>query len=174
MITKNFIPFPILNTERLLLRQLDNSDDEKILSLRSNESVNQYIDRESCQSIHEARTFIQTINEHIEKNESIYWAITLKEANTLIGTACLFNFSDENMKAEIGYELLPSAQGKGFMQEASSAIIDFAFRQIGLHTIEAYVHFNNERSIQLLQKLNFRKHDWDDNGFTVFKLTTYE
>ena len=130
MTNKNFTPFPVLNTERLTLRQLISSDDKEIFALRSDDNVNKYLDRKPSNSIDDARNFIQTINENIQRNDSIYWAITLNGTDKLIGTICLFDFSNDNLKAEIGYELLPGFQGKGIMQEATSQVIDFGIQHI--------------------------------------------
>ncbi len=162
--------FPILATERLIIRQLSVSDVQEIFLLRSNALVNKYLDRPPSKTIDDAKVFIQTINENIQKNNSIYWAITLSDTNKLIGTICLFNFSDDNLKAEIGYELLPDFQGKGIMQEALSKVINFGFQQIGLHSIEAYTHSENRCSTRLLEKLNFKKNNADGNNFLIFKL----
>ena len=106
MAERNFNPFPVLKTERLTLRQLVSSDANEIFALRSNDNVNKYLDRKPAKSIDDAKTFIETINKNIQRNDSIYWAITLTGTNKLIGTICLFNLSDDNFKAEIGYELL--------------------------------------------------------------------
>jgi [ribosomal protein S5]-alanine N-acetyltransferase len=168
---RNFKPFPILLTERLTLRQLFSDDADEIFALRSDGTVNKYLGRKPGKSIDDAKFFIQTINENIQKSDSIYWAITLNDINKLIGTICLFDFSDDNLKAEIGYELLPDFQGKGIMHEAASKVIDFGFNHIGLHSIEAYTHFENKSSTRLLEKMNFEKHGVDGN-LMIFKLTS--
>jgi ribosomal-protein-alanine N-acetyltransferase len=168
---KDFTPFPILKTERLTLRQLIISDENEIFALRSDTNVNKYLDRKLGQSIDEARNFIKTINENIKRNDSIYWAITLNDTDKLIGTICLFNFSDENLKVEIGYELLPDFQGKGIMQEAASKVIDFGNQYIGLNSIEAHTHSKNQSSVGLLEKLDFKKESTVDDHFMIFKLT---
>ena len=167
---KNFTSFPVLKTERLILRQLISSDNIEIFALRSDDNVNKYLNRKPSKSIDDAKTFIQTINKNIQRNDSIYWAITLNGTDKLIGTICLFDFSDDNLKAEIGYELLPDFQGKGIMQEATSKVIGFGIQHIGLNSIEAYTHSENESSTRLLKKLNFKNSAGDDN-LTMFKLT---
>ena len=169
---RNFTPFPVLKTERLTLRQLVSSDDNEILALRSDDNVNKYLDRKPSKSIDDAKTFIETINKNIQRNDSIYWAITLNGTDKLIGTICLFNFSDDNLKVEIGYELFPYFQGKGIMQEATSKVIDFGLHHIGLNLIEAYTHFENQSSTRLLEKINFKKHSFGDNNLMIFKLTS--
>ena len=171
MAERNFNPFPVLKTERLTLRQLASSDANEIFALRSNDNVNKYLNRKPAKSIDDAKTFIETINKNIQRNDSIYWAITLTGTNKLIGTICLFDFSDDNLKAEIGYELLPDFQGKGIMQEAASKVIDFGIRHIGLNSIEAYTHSENQNSTKLLEKFNFKKNGVSEGNFMMFKLT---
>lgn len=172
MTGKNFTPFPVLKTERLTLRQLISSDDKDIFALRSDGNVNKYLNRKPSKSIEDAKIFIQNINENIQRNNSIYWAITLNGNDKLIGTICLFDFSNDNLKAEIGYELLPGFQGKGIMQEATSKVIDFAIQHIGINSIEAYTHFENQSSTRLLEKFNFKKYSVDGNNLLIFKLTS--
>ena len=171
MTSKNFTPFPVLKTERLILRQLRSSDDKEIFALRSNDNVNKYLGRKPSKSIDDAKNFIQTINENIQRNDSIYWAIILNGTDKLIGTICLFNFSEDHLKAEIGYELLPDFQGKGIMQEAISKVIHFGFQHVGLNSIEAYTHSENQSSTRLLEKLNFKGESAADENFRIFKLT---
>jgi RimJ/RimL family protein N-acetyltransferase len=65
----------VLDTTRLLLRQLKETDVSAIYSLRSNEQVNQFIDRPTAKDPEEAKAFMQKITE----NKSYYWGITLKE-----------------------------------------------------------------------------------------------
>src|SRR5438128_7452754 len=144
MTGKNFTPFPVLKTERLTLRQLISSDDKEIFALRSDDNVNKYLDRKPSKSIDDAKNFIQTINENIQRNDSIYWAITLNGTDKLIGTICLYDFSEDDSKVEIGYELLPGFHGKGIMQEATSKVIDFGFQHLGVNSIEAYTHAENQ------------------------------
>lgn len=169
---RNFKPFPVLKTERLTLRQLVSGDANEIFALRSNEIVNKYLDRKRSGSIDDAKTFIQTITENIQKNDSIYWAITLTGTDKLIGAICLFDFSDNNLKAEIGYELLPDFQGKGIMQEAASKVIDFGIQHIGLNSIEACTHSENQASTRLLEKFNLKKNGAGEGNFMMFKLTS--
>src|SRR4051812_35270948 len=99
-----FSPFPILNSDRLILRPLSEMDKEAIFFLRSDKTVNEFIDRKKPASLDEALMFIKDINARVDKGESIYWAISLKDKPELIGTICLWNFSTDNKVAEIGYE----------------------------------------------------------------------
>lgn len=152
----NFIPFPELKTDRLFLRQLKIEDEREIFLIRSDERVNRFLDRLKASSLTEARDFINKINTGINNNESIYWAITIKDSPSLIGTICLWNVLWENSIAEIGYELLPDQQGKGFMQESISKIIEYGFGEMHLKKIDAYPSADNVSSVKLLEKNNFK------------------
>ncbi len=163
MLHKYFTPFPILTTERLTLRQLIINDEEDIFTLRSDGEINKYLDRQLSNTIEDASDFINKVNENINKNVSLYWAITLNDRNTFVGTICLYGFSDENDNCEIGYELLTNFQGQGIMKEAVEKVIDYAFNTIKVQKIEAFFHRDNQRSINLLEKLSFRNSNKPDN-----------
>ena len=152
----NFTPFPNLTTDRLVLRQLCIDDANEIYLLRSDESVNKYLDRDKATGIDDATNFINKINNAVAKNESLYWAITIKGNNSLIGTICLFSMDIEKDRAEIGYELIPKFQGKGFMQESISTIIKFAFDDLRIKTITAALRADNLKSITVLERNNFK------------------
>lgn len=165
-----FTPFPEITTNRLLLRKLRSDDANAIFALRTDEQVNQFLDRKLPETIDEVKAFIQNVNENIQKNDSLYWAITLIDSHQLVGTICLFCFSADNSTAEIGYELLPEFQGMGIMQEAAMEVTGFGFETLGLNSVEAYVHAENQPSVRLLEKLGFVPCGSGIDKLMVFKL----
>ena len=171
----NFTPFPVLKTGRLTLRQLKDADSQDIFFLRSDERVNKYVVRSKPRSIDDAREFIYKINDGINRNENIYWAISMKASQELIGTICLWNFSKDKSNAEIGFELKPEYQGKGIMNEALVKVLEFGFKSISLASIDAYTHKNNISSIKLLKNNNFEKNieliDDENPNIIVFTIT---
>ncbi|MBO9204212.1 MULTISPECIES: GNAT family N-acetyltransferase [Niastella] len=166
MLNRTFTPFPILTTERLTLRRPDINDEQEIFALRSDSEINKYLDRAISNTIDDARNFINKVNENTDKNDSLYWAITLRNKNILIGTTCLFSFSDENDTCEIGYELLTNFQGQGIMREAIEKVIEYSFNTINVQKIEAYSHRDNKRSIKLLEKCSFKDSNEPDKPAT--------
>lgn len=158
--------FPTLITERLLLRQLKATDDQAIFRIRSSDIVYKYIAKQTQKKVAEAQAFITKTNKGIAKGEFMYWGITLKASQELIGTICLWNFSKDKLIAEIGYELYPDYHRKGIMNEVLSKIIEFGFGILNLKTIEAFTHKENEASKTLLIKNNFAlEPDRKDDGF---------
>ena len=162
MLSRTFTSFPILTTERLTLRQLVSNDEQEIFTLRSDSEINKYLDRQISNTIDDARNFINKVNENITKNVSLYWAIALGDRNIPVGTICLFGFSDEHSKCEIGYELLTNFQRQGIMKEAAEKVIDYAFNTIKVQKIEAFFHRDNQSSIKLLEKFSFKNSNEPD------------
>jgi RimJ/RimL family protein N-acetyltransferase len=155
MIELNFSPFPVLFTPRLCLRELFEEDVYNLKELRSNASVNEFIDRPKTNNLSDAFAFIQKIRKFVEENESIYWVITEKEKNTLIGTICFWNIDKVKNIAETGFELFPDYQGKGIMQEAFTKILDYGFMTLGFKIITGLTHPSNMKSIRLLERNHF-------------------
>lgn len=150
-----FTLFPNLFTERLNLRQLNLEDENEIRFLRSDGSVNKYIDRPRTTTNEEAKNFIEKTNKGIARDEWIYWAISTKNNEKLIGTICLWNFSEDKDIAELGFELFPQLQGKGIMHEALVQIIEYGFEILNLIKLDACTNQRNIPSIKLLEKNNF-------------------
>ena len=165
----NFIPFPTLTTERLILRRMNITDQNEIFFLRSNENVLEFIDIPKAETVDDAIKFIEKINNYIEANESIMWAITLKENNTLVGTICFWNIDAENKKAEIGYMLHPQFQGKGIMQEAVQKVIEYGFESLQLNSIVAGFQKNNLRSLKLLERNGFI-YEGTEDSYLIYSL----
>ena len=151
----SFNPFPAFETSRLKLRKLSVEDSYELLRIRSNKIVNEFIDRPETTSLEEAALFIEMINGKINNNESIYWAIELKETKKLIGTVCLYNLSIHPLSGELGYELHPDFHGQGLMHEAIQCVVNYGFNKINLKVITALPKKENIKSIHLLLKNKF-------------------
>jgi ribosomal-protein-alanine N-acetyltransferase len=95
--------FPVLKTERVILRKLDVEDADELLKLRSDDGVNKYLDRPKTITHNEAIEFIDKIDDGINNNQWFYRAISLKNDSKLIGSICLWNIDRENSLAEVGY-----------------------------------------------------------------------
>ncbi len=166
--------FPELQTERLILRQLNTDDVNAIFELRSSKVVNKLITRKTPKNHKEASEFISICHQEFEKQNRIFWAMQYKETNELIGTIVYHNISLENNYAEVGYEMNPKFHKKGFINEAMQAIISFGIKTKNLKVIEAFTHQNNMASIALLEKHNFvLQPERKDEGFEnnrIFRL----
>ncbi|MBF6608902.1 MAG: GNAT family N-acetyltransferase [Flavobacterium sp.] len=167
---------PTLVTELLTLRPLSVSDAEEILQLRSDSKINKYIDRKPSKTLDDAVSFINSIIENSQCGELFYMAITKTSEEKLIGTICLFDFAEDEKKCEIGYELLPEFHGRGFMIEALKQVVEYASLEPGLNMMDAWVHKENLKSINILDKLHFKKLDdvrEGNSNLDLFRYTRY-
>ncbi|MDB5148699.1 MAG: family N-acetyltransferase [Mucilaginibacter sp.] len=155
MLNPNFSPFPVLTTERLILRRFTYDDAADLFEMRSNETVMQYIHRPINKTIDDAVGLIDVIEDLLSRNDGITWCICLKNNNKYIGSIGFWRIEKDGHRGEIGYLLNPIYQGLGIMQEAITAAIDYGFNMIKLHSIGAYVSPNNFASIKLLLKNKF-------------------
>lgn len=157
MLEINFTPFPNLETDRLILRRLSAEDVLEIFALRSNKEVMKYIPRPLVKTMDDAMAHIVMIDEKIESNEGINWAITLKDNPKLIGIIGHYRIKPEHFRAEIGYMLLPEYHGQGIISEAIKEVVNYGFEIMKLHSIEAIIDPENHASEKVLQKNGFVK-----------------
>ncbi|WP_267740754.1 GNAT family N-acetyltransferase [Myroides injenensis] len=149
MLTNNI---PLLETVRLQLRPLKETDAKALFSYFSKDEVTEFYDLYTFKKEEEALNLINIWKGRVITKEGLRWAITLNGSDELIGTCGFHNFSIENNRAEIGYDLHPMYWGKGIMTEAISSIIEYGFDVLKLHRIEAFIDPANHASRRLLQK----------------------
>ncbi|NUY82291.1 GNAT family N-acetyltransferase [Flavobacterium sp. MAH-1] len=157
MLTYDFSDFPILETERLILRRLRDSDVKEVFELRSDPETMKYIPRPLAKNHEDALNHIAIINKAIDKNEGINWAVTMKGDDTLIGIMGFYRTKFEHYRSEIGYMIHPTHNGKGFVSEALRRLVAYGFSDMGLHSIEAVIDPDNIGSERVLQKNGFVK-----------------
>jgi len=143
MVLIDFPSFPVIETERLFLRQITTDDVNDIFAFRSNKTAMQYISRPLAATKEDALQLIKLMSDFYATGKGISWGICLKSINKVVGTIGFVHIDKNNFRAEIGYMLHPSLQKQGIMQEAMQPIIDLGFNVMQLHSIEANVHPEN-------------------------------
>jgi len=94
------------------------------------------------------------------------FAIVLREEDRVIGGTGIRLSGTENRDAGMGYIVLPAFWNRGIATEAAAAIVEFGFRQHGLHRIWAEVEPGNPASARVLEKIGMiregrlRQHKW--------------
>jgi len=153
----DFNPFPDLQTERLTLRQIKESDVQEVFELRSDTETMKYIPRPLAKTKQYAMDHIDMVNKGIEKNESINWAITIKGDDKLIGLIGFVRIQPKNFRAEVGYILHPDFRRKGMMYEALKAVLNYGFCDLKFNSVIAVIDPSNHSSEKLLLTHNFVK-----------------
>ena len=155
MLELNFDLFPELTTARLVLRKMVNEDAPQLFEIRKNIDVMKYIDKQPHRTIEESNELINKIITAVENKEYIAWGLSLKTNPELIGTISFHRIEKEHYRAEIGYMIHPQFWRKGYTQEALKEVIQFGFKKMKLHSIEANINPNNLASASLLIKNGF-------------------
>lgn len=173
--------FPIIETERLILRKLETKDINDLFEILSSERVTKYYGKYTMENLSEAEDLILKFHKAFEDQKSIRWGIELKEINRIIGTCGFHCWNKNHFRAEVGYELGEAFWSKGYATEAIFAILKYGFEFMELERIEAIVYPENKYSEKLLLNLgfehegllkkyaNFRDKQQDLNIFAIFR-----
>lgn len=158
MLEVNFNPFPEIQLQRLLLRRLTIGDAPEVMAMRSDEAVMQFLDRPRTKTLEDAEAWVQMVNDALESNNGITWAISLAaEPGKLIGNIGYWRIIKPHYRAEVGYMLSPAHWRTGIMKEALAAVHDFGFKQMKLHSIEARINPANTASAAVLESTGYTR-----------------
>lgn len=155
MLSFQLTEFPVLVTERMVLRPLRASDAGPMFTMRSDQRVMEHVNRPMARTVEDAVTLIELINARIAAQESLHWALTVKGEDAFIGLIGLWRLVKEDHLGELGYTLMQPYWGMGYASEAIAAVAEYGFRTMGLHRIEAITRPQNRASIRVLEKNGF-------------------
>jgi ribosomal-protein-alanine N-acetyltransferase len=153
--------FPLLETERLLLRAFRASDATAVLDLFSRETITRHHNIATMVSIDSAEALVNSRRSRFEQRAGIYWAIVHRSlGDTVIGSCGCYHPHRALCSAEIGYELHPDYWRQGIMTEALKAMLDFCYSDgffFRLNRVQALTELENRASIRLLRRLGFQE-----------------
>lgn len=155
--------FPQLETDRLILREPQLSDADDVYDYMRRGSVQTFIPNIPVEYTREnAKEYLESVKDELNLEEKIVWGITHRSDSKLIGMANIHDINERNKQGSLGYALNPEYQNNGYMTEAVTAIIDYAFTDYTFddnnifHRVEAEVAAENKPSRSLLtDKLGF-------------------
>lgn len=150
-----FEQFPVLETERLRLREMETADAEDVFRIFSDDEVMVYYDLETFTEVEQAVALIVRQKERFLQKQGIRWGITLKDEDVVIGSIGMM-LNAEKRQGGIGYDLARPYWRRGIMSEVIQAVIDFGFETAGAELIQALVMPGNVASMKVLEKLGFK------------------
>jgi len=150
----------ILETERLILREIIETDDEFVLDLLNQPSFIKYIGDRNVRTIEQAREFIenryrQSYREHGFGLYAVELKSEIPNPKSQIGI-CGFVKRDSLPDADIGFAFLPQFCGKGYALESANAVMKYGRDVLGLARVLAITSQDNESSGRLLEKIGFK------------------
>lgn len=150
----------ILETDRLLLRELKLSDAAAFFAMDSNPNVHKYLWNKPVQKMEETLEVIAFVRSQYVENSIGRFAMISKETNEFVGWAGLkYNTEVVNNKTnfyDIGYRLDEKFWGKGYASEATFAWRNYAFETMKIQSMEAAAHAENVASNRILQKIGMQ------------------
>ena len=100
------------------------------------------------------RSFKEKEERYKIDNSFYEWAIVRKEDNQFMGEIALVHFNEKDNSIELGYNLGKAFRGHGYMQEALSTILKFAFEELDLNEVYALILNDNNSSQKVVQSNN--------------------
>lgn len=147
----------ILHTDRLTLRPLTLEDASDMFEYTSQQEATKFLSWTPHERIEETTRFLENVvTLYGSSHTEFSWAIQLKETGKMIGVVKLFEISKNNSRAEVSYILNSRFQGKGYINEAISSVIDFAFTEMNLIRVQARCTSDNKASEKVMQKANMQ------------------
>ena len=83
-------------------------------------------------------------------------AVVLVDGGETVGDVGLAWMGDDHRQAEVGYAFAPRHHGNGYATEATAAMVDLAFTELGAHRVCGRLDARNARSARLLERLGMR------------------
>ena len=147
-----------IETDRLILRDIEESDDEGIFALDSNPKVHQYLGNNPITTIDQAQEAIQYIRGQYERNGIGRWAVEEKATGEFVGwTGLKF---EENLREfnyyDLGYRFRQEFWGKGIASETAALALKYGFETMGLEEIGGAADIRHVVSNHILQKVGLK------------------
>lgn len=146
-----FSPFPVLETDRLILRNVEKTDLQDIFDYASDPNLTTYLTWRAHQTLADTEGFLEFILASNERHMGATWGIVWKENNRVIGTIDLA-WNQKHYSAELAYALSKKYWRKGIGTEAAKAVLTFGFEKLKLERIQARCHPDNMASYKLMEK----------------------
>lgn len=155
-------PAAIVQTERTVVRRITLDDAPFFHDLLNSEPWLKYIGNRDIPDTSAAENYIhERLFTTYEQHGFGYYLVVLGDG-TRIGT-CGFLKKPHLQNPDFGFAYLPEFHGRGYAIEAGRAIFDFGIREFDFTTIDAETSLDNEPSIHLLKKLDFKEAEMPDN-----------
>ena len=172
-----FDPFPVLETDNLILRKMSPDDRDDFFAIRSDEKIHLFTDTTPDRDVSQTEQYLNQMISGADEHCWIIWAIEHRDLHQAIGSIGIWNFNESQSTAELSYSIAPAFQGKGYMKETLRRIIAYAFDELRLDALEAYTERENTPSRKLLERLHFSEagqvDDPSADGARVYHMIVY-
>ncbi|MFK8059540.1 MAG: GNAT family N-acetyltransferase, partial [Polaribacter sp.] len=152
-----------LETERLILREIQENDIDGMFELDSNKKVHQYLGNKPIKTKEEAAKNISYIREQYAERGIGRFATIEKKSGDFIGWAGFkLNTGEKEVLnsfqnfIDIGYRLIPKYWYKGYASEAAFTCLEYGFKIMNYDIIYGATDTKNIGSNKILQKIGLQ------------------
>jgi len=146
-----------LATARLDLRPLEPTDAPAMFALKSDPEVQRYGSHPPWTQLEQATAWLERDRQGMADGQHVQFAIVRREDGAMVGSCTLYDLDAQCRCAEVGYALLPSAWGRGYANEAVTALLDLGFDRLALNRVAADIDPRNTPSARALERLGFTR-----------------
>ncbi|MEB2281905.1 GNAT family N-acetyltransferase [Lysinibacillus xylanilyticus] len=155
-IEKVFAEFPLLSSENIVLKKIEDAHLPELFAIYDNEKVFEYCGIIPKHNIQTVRKMIEHFDRDYQKKTKVKWGIFQKSHNDqLVGIIEAMDFNQKVNMVTIGYFLAENYWGKGLATDAVKIIVHFLFEEVNINRIQAEVMPLNEASKKVLLKNGF-------------------
>lgn len=148
-----FVPYPIIETDRLIIRMVRKSDAEDLYELCKRPETSRYSAWNPHRSLRETREYISYRLSQFRKKCCYFFVVEEKASGRVIGTCSYGSFDEAYKVAEIGYSILSNKWNMGYATETADALMGYAFKRIGVQRVFVRILPDNLASIKVAEKL---------------------
>lgn len=145
----------VLRTERLMLRQITESDGPDLFDIFGDDQVTAHYAWDTFTSIEQGHALAEQTARAFAQRESLRWGLIPHGSEAIVGTCGYTRWSRDNRFAILGYDLARPYWHGGLMTEAVTEVLRFGFERMDLNRVEALVMAGNVASITLLSRVGF-------------------
>ncbi|MEM1321344.1 MAG: GNAT family protein [Bacteroidota bacterium] len=146
-----------LYSKRLKIRPLQMEDTAALFAYRSDAVTNQF-QSWIPKSKEEVEAFIRKNPTEVNVPESWFQvALVKQEDGQMIGDIGIHFKGSDNRQVELGCTLDKRFHGQGYASEGLNRVIQYLFEELDKHRIVASIDPQNKPSMQLMERLDFRK-----------------
>lgn len=148
-----------IETDRLILRELRESDAADFFEMDSNPDVHRYLGNKPITSMEQALAPIHAIRQQYDDNGIGRWATIEKSSGKFTGWSGLKFIKEDNGRTnfhDVGYRFMPQYWGKGYATESALAALQYGFEILNLETIIGTAHEENIASRKALERCGLK------------------
>ncbi|PFA22563.1 MULTISPECIES: GNAT family N-acetyltransferase [Bacillus cereus group] len=148
--------YPMLYTNRLILRGINISDIFDIYEYASDKEMTTYTVWNPHTTLDDTKLFVNSILNQYAQGEFAAFGMELQMEKKLIGTCGFITYDPKEHKAELAYALSRKYWGRGLATEAAQAFLEYGFTELHFNRIEAGCHTRNRQSEKVMKRLGMK------------------